>query len=231
LPGLMELIWPSAFVVQSIHVVARLGLADHLGADPRTIDELAEATHVHAPSLRRVLRALTTVGVFAEDADGRIQHTGLSETLRADHPESVRAWALMLGAHFVWRPLGDLYESVRTGTAGFRRLYGEGFFEWVKTHPEDGAVFNAAMTSGSAQRLPAVLAAYDFSRFERIVDVGGGHGSKRSDRPTGVSSWQRPGPVRASKPRAAESRARWPWSSSRRCARAHRADRRTARHR
>src|SRR5205085_724103 len=38
-----------------------------------------------------------------------------------------------------------------------------------------GAVFNDAMTSGSAQRLPAVLAAYDFSRFERIVDVGGGH--------------------------------------------------------
>jgi len=87
LPGLIELIWPSAFVVQSIHVVARLGLADILGPEPRTIDELAEATRVHAPSLKRVLRALTTVGVFAEDADGRLRHTGLSETLRTDHPE------------------------------------------------------------------------------------------------------------------------------------------------
>jgi hypothetical protein len=86
LPGLMELIWPSAFVVQSIHVVARLGLADILGPEPRTIDELARATRVHAPSLKRVLRALTTVGVFAEDADGRLRHTSLSETLRADHP-------------------------------------------------------------------------------------------------------------------------------------------------
>ena len=121
MPGLMELIWPSAFVVQSIHVVARLGLADILGPEPRTIDELANATRVHAPSLKGVLRALTTVGVFAEDADGRLRHTRLSETLRTDHPESVRAWALML----VWRPLGDLYESVRTGTPGFSRLYGE----------------------------------------------------------------------------------------------------------
>src|SRR6516162_4006363 len=163
----MQLIWPSAFVVQSIHVVARLGVADILGPEPRTIDELAEATCVHAPSLKRVLRALTTVGVFAEDADERLRHTELSETLRTDHPESVRAWALMLGAHFVWRPLGDLYESVRTGTSGFSRLYGERFFEWIKTHPEDGAVFNDAMTSGSARRLPAVLAAYDFSCFER----------------------------------------------------------------
>ena len=83
----------------------------------------------------------------------------------------------MLGAHFVWRPLGDLYESVRTGTPGFRRLYGERFFEWAKTHPEDGALFNAAMTSGSAMRLPAIVAAYDFSPFERVVDVGGGHGA------------------------------------------------------
>ena len=175
--GVMDLIWPGPFAAQSIHVVARLGIADLLGPEPRTADELAEAAQAHAPSLKRVLRALTTLGVFAEDADGRYRHTALSETLRADHPESVRAWALMLGAHFVWRPLGDLYESVRTGTPGFRRLYGERFFEWAKTHPEDGAVFNAAMTSGSSLRLPAILAAYDFSRFEHVVDVGGGHGA------------------------------------------------------
>jgi hypothetical protein len=73
--------------------------------------------------------------------------------------------------------LGDLYESVRTGTPGFQRLYGELYFEWTRTHAEDGAVFNAAMTSGSSQRLPAILAAYDFTHGERIVDVGGGHGA------------------------------------------------------
>jgi SAM-dependent methyltransferase len=173
----MDLIWPGAFVAQSIHVVARLGIADVLGPGPRTVEELAEAVHAHPPSLKRVLRALTTLGVFAEDADGCFRHTDLSETLREGHPDSVRAWALMLGAHFVWRPLGDLYEPVRTGTPGFRRLYGERFFEWTRTHPEDGAVFNAAMTSGSALRLPAILGAFDFSRFERIVDVGGGHGA------------------------------------------------------
>jgi hypothetical protein len=118
--------------------VARLGIADVLGPEPRTADELAEAAQVHTPSLTRVLRALATLGVFAEDVDGRFRHTDLSETLRADHHGSVRAWALMLGAHFVWRPLGDLYESVRTGTPGFQRLYGERFFEWTRTHAEDG---------------------------------------------------------------------------------------------
>ena len=89
--GVMDLIWPGAFAAQSIHVVARLGIADLLGSEPCSVDDLAEAAGAHAPSLTRVLRALTTLGVFAEDADGRYRHTALSETLRADHPESVRA--------------------------------------------------------------------------------------------------------------------------------------------
>jgi hypothetical protein len=175
--GLMDLIWPGAFVVQSIHVVARLGVADILGPEPLTVEELADGVQAHAESLKRILRALTTLGVFAEDDDGRFRHTDLSRTLRADGAGSARAWALLLGAHFVWRPLGDLYESVRTGTPGFPRLYGERFFEWCKTHPEDASVFNAAMSSGSAERLPAILAAYDFSQFKCLVDVGGGHGA------------------------------------------------------
>jgi len=176
MPGVMDLIWPGPFVVQSIHVIARLGIADLLDFEAWPIEDLATATDAHAPSLKRVLRALTTIGVFAEDVNGHFRHTELSRTLRADHPQSVRAWALMLGAHFVWRPAGDLYQSVRTGTSGFSRLYGESFFEWTKTHREDGAVFNAAMSSGSTRRLPAILSAYDFARFERIVDVGGGQG-------------------------------------------------------
>jgi transcription initiation factor TFIIIB Brf1 subunit/transcription initiation factor TFIIB len=83
----MELIWPSAFVVQSIHVVARLGLADILGPEPRTIDELAKATRVHAPSLKRVLRAWAarnTTGALPSSStpDGSNRSSSLAKTLR-----------------------------------------------------------------------------------------------------------------------------------------------------
>ena len=61
--GLMDLIWPGAFIVQSIRVVARLGVADLLGPEPQSAEELADAVHAHAESLRRVLRALTTLGI------------------------------------------------------------------------------------------------------------------------------------------------------------------------
>jgi SAM-dependent methyltransferase len=83
----------------------------------------------------------------------------------------------MLGAHFAWRPWGELYESVCTAESAFKRIYGEPFFQYLHKHPDDARTFHAAMTSGSSGRLPAVLAAYDFSIFERLVDVGGGHGA------------------------------------------------------
>jgi SAM-dependent methyltransferase len=82
---------------------------------------------------------------------------------------------MMLGAHFVWKPSGALQETVRTGQPSFERVYGAPFFEYLAGHPDDAAVFNAAMSS-SPGYLAAIVGAYDFSKFERIVDVGGGHG-------------------------------------------------------
>jgi SAM-dependent methyltransferase len=174
---MMQLIWPGVLVVQAVHVAARLGIPDLLSTGPQTVDELAQAAKAHGPSLRRILRALASLGVFAETADGHFEHTPLSETLRSDHPQSVRPWALLLGGQLFWRPWGELCESVISGTSSFRRIYGEPFFQYLGSHPDDAAIFHGAMSSGSAERLPAVLAAYDFSAFDRIVDVGGGHGA------------------------------------------------------
>lgn len=82
---------------------------------------------------------------------------------------------MMLGAHFFWKPTGELEEAVRTGQPSFERVYGAPFFEYLAGHADDAQVFNAAMSS-SPDHLAAIVGAYDFSRFERIVDVGGGHG-------------------------------------------------------
>ena len=172
---MMKMIWPGALAVQAIHVAVKLALADLVAGGPKTVDELADATHTHGPSLARLLRALTTLGVFAEDTTGRSGQTPLSDTLRSDHPESARPFAMMLGAHFVWKPSGAFADAVQTGEPAFERVYGAPFFEYLAGHPEDAAVFNAAMSS-SPGSLAAIVGAYDFSRFERIVDVGGGHG-------------------------------------------------------
>jgi hypothetical protein len=172
---MMQILWPGAMVVQAIHVAAKFALADLVAGGPKSIAELAEATHTDGPSMARFLRALTSLGIFVEDATGRYRQTALSDTLRSDHPESMRPSAMMLGAHFIWEPSGGLEETVRTGQPAFERVHGAPFFEHMAGHSDDAAVFNAAMSS-APDYLAAIVGAYDFSKFERIVDVGGGHG-------------------------------------------------------
>jgi hypothetical protein len=131
---------------------------------------------MHPASLARLLRALTSLGVFVEDTSSRYGQTPLSEPLRADHPESVRPLAMMMGARFFWEPIGRLDESIRTGQTAFERVYAQPFFRHLADHPEDAAVFNAAMSSMPSYNAD-IVAAYDFSPFRRIVDVGGGQGA------------------------------------------------------
>ena len=54
---MMQILWPGAMAVQAIHVAAKFALADLLVSGPKSIQELAEATHTHGSSLGRLLRA------------------------------------------------------------------------------------------------------------------------------------------------------------------------------
>lgn len=174
---LFQFIWPGAMATQAIYVAATLGVADHLHPTPRSIGELAAATHTHAESLRRLLRSLKSVGIFSEDAAGKFQNTPMSDCLRHDHPQSIRAWAIFLSSPFFWKSLGALHETVMTGETAVDRLFGKPFFKYLAEHSDAAAIFNAAMGSGSAMIAPLVVSGYDFSKFMRIVDVGGGNGT------------------------------------------------------
>jgi hypothetical protein len=161
---------------QAIHVAATLGIADLLEAGPRSTEDLAQATHTHAPSLYRLLRALSSVGVFAEQADGRFGLTPLAEHLRTDAPGSLRAWAMFLGRPYIWSAWAHLLESVRTGETAFPKLHGTSYWEYLTPRPEEGAIFDAAMTELSALAAEAIVGSYDFSGISVLADVGGGQG-------------------------------------------------------
>jgi hypothetical protein len=173
----MEYIFPGIIVGQAIHAAAKLRIPDLLAGGPKTIAELASECGAHPPTLERLLRALSTLEMFAPTGDGRFRNTPLTEVLRSDHPQSQHTAALFLPAPFLWRPLGELYESVRSGEPAFQRIFGQPFFDYLAAHSADAAVFNAAMTEGIAWTTPELLAAYDFSRFERLADIGGGEGA------------------------------------------------------
>jgi hypothetical protein len=164
------------WVSQSIYAAAELGVADQLAAGPRTGNELAAALEVNAQALHRLLRMLVGFGVFTTDAQGRFALTPLGQTLQSDSPGSMRAMARYMGMSPSWRAWEAVVYSVRTGKSAFVHQHGMAGFEYLQNHPAEAAIFNEAMTNLSAGAIPALLAAYDFSRFPRIVDVGGGHG-------------------------------------------------------
>lgn len=163
-------------VSQAISVAARLYLADHLAGGGKTLAELAELTATHEPSLYRLLRALTSVGVFQKNADGRYENSPLSDVLRSDNPQSLRAAAHMICDREHWNSHGDLLHSVKTGETAFDHTFGMPVFPYFAENPAVAKVFDDAMTSFSGPIAEAVAATYDFSESQVIADIGGGHG-------------------------------------------------------
>jgi ubiquinone/menaquinone biosynthesis C-methylase UbiE len=177
---------------QLVHVAAKLGIADVLGEGPRDASAIAAAVGALPQSVYRLLRALASLGVFAETTDGRFELTPLGDTLRRDRPGSLHQLALLYGDDWVWRAYGETLHSVMTGDPAFDHVYGQTLFEYLQRHPDAAATFDRGMTAYSEQEAAAVLSAYDFSGATTLVDVGGGQGAllaavlKRHPRARGV---------------------------------------------
>jgi hypothetical protein len=163
-------------VSQCIHLAAKLGIADFLDEGPKTCDELALETNVHAGSLYRVMRMLAGFGIFREEPGGRFALTPLAEPLRSDAQDSIRDWALISGDEFLWKPWGAVLESVRSGSSAFRHVFGQDAFEYMQQEQEAAQLFDRAMRSVSAGKFKAVAEAYNFAGVQTLVDVGGGTG-------------------------------------------------------
>ncbi|HEX2884982.1 methyltransferase [Vineibacter terrae] len=163
------------YVSRAIHVAAALGIADQLAPAPLDHEALAERTGTHAPSLRRVLRLLVGAGVLAEDADGRFSLTAIGTCLRRDVPGSMHAAALLFGGT-TQQAWGALQHSVRTGEPAYRHVFGRDAFAHLAAHPEEAAIFDAAMAGFTQMIARAVAATYDFARFACVADIGGGNG-------------------------------------------------------
>ncbi|HKQ79899.1 MAG TPA: methyltransferase [Blastocatellia bacterium] len=167
----------SCWISQAVYVAAKLGIADLLKYGPKPCNELAEATETDPGSLRRLLRLLASAGVFAETAERQFQLTPVAECLMSEGPNSMRAWATMIGEDWHWRMWGELLYSVRTGKPAFDLVHGMRRSEYFPRNPGSARIFDEAMSGLSASEVGAILATYDFSKYRRIIDVADKNGS------------------------------------------------------
>jgi predicted transcriptional regulator len=132
------------WVARLVHVAAKLKLADLMKKGPRTIEDLTAAANVQPQALYRILRALASVGVFAETKNGRFKLTPLAATLQTGAPTSMHAWALMINENWGWDAWKELLHGVKTGEVPFSKAHGVPLFEYFEQHTEDLQVFEKA---------------------------------------------------------------------------------------
>jgi hypothetical protein len=160
----------------ALSVAADLGISDLLVEGPRTIADLAGETSADPDTLRRLLRALATVGVYDEAPGDAYANNALSEGLRSDVPGTLRPLARTLSSPAMWSAWGHLGHSVRTGENAFEAMQGVDVWTHRQAHPEENEIFNDNMTALTSSVAAAVAEAYDFSGFAHVVDIGGGQG-------------------------------------------------------
>jgi hypothetical protein len=138
-------------------------------------EDLAQASEAHAPSVRRLLRAMVSLGLCTQEADGRFALTEAGGYLRADTPGSVRGRALFIG-DMLWKQFSDLTYQVKTGGRTQQMLAGAEGFEAMKDDPVRLHTFQQAMAESSRMAARDAMQAWDFGRFARVLDLGGGFG-------------------------------------------------------
>jgi hypothetical protein len=167
----------NAMAAKILYAAAELRLADLLAVGVQSSPDLAEQTHTHEPSLRRLLRALAALGIVNQTAPDRFELAELGSQLRTDAADSVRAVVLTRAGPEFWSSWNELPASLRTGETGWDRANGMPPYEFFERHPRQSATFNTAMAQNTRDMAPALLAAYDFSRFGTVLDLGGGDGT------------------------------------------------------
>jgi hypothetical protein len=175
--ALNKLFYEGYMVWRAIYAAAALGIADVLNDGPMDTKEIAVAVGANQDALYRLLRALTSVGVFTEIGTRRFALTPLAAGLRSDVPGSLKAYLCLYGSDFLSRPADNLLYSVQTGLPAVERVFGASYLSHLKQNPEIAAEFDAGMASISSLDITDVLSAYDFTGIRTIADIGGGNGS------------------------------------------------------
>jgi O-methyltransferase domain/Dimerisation domain len=158
-----------ALVTRALAIVSDLGIPQALTEGPRPVTDLARETGADPDTLHRLLRALASDGVFAEEEPGVFRNTDVSEQLLRS------GWAAF--AHFFGGPWHQAAGGLdASGEASFPDLYNADFWSWLAEHPEERALFDVAMEQGKEQRVER-LDRVEWRDGETVVDLGGGNGS------------------------------------------------------
>jgi DNA-binding HxlR family transcriptional regulator/ubiquinone/menaquinone biosynthesis C-methylase UbiE len=172
--ALLDLI-QSHRVTAVIYVAAKLGIAELLSSGPKSFNELVKATGADQSALARLLTSLSTIGICTRAGPERYALTEIGGSLDGGATRSLKNWVIFEG-ELLSNSWNGLLETIMTGKTAAELMGLANSFDLMARKPENVRIFNAAMADLTGLVTSDVLAAYDFSRFTHLMDVGGGSG-------------------------------------------------------
>lgn len=164
---------------RALYAAASLDIASVLGDEARNAETIAECVSANSDAVYRLMRMLAARGVFTEVAPRYFKNNRVSDYLRTDRSESVRAMILLHNSPEMSRPwFEQLEQGVISGQVPFELTHGQPFYEYLDRNDEFDTLFSAAMASVDGVAGDSFAVDFDWGRFERIIDVGGSRGNK-----------------------------------------------------
>ena len=164
------------WVTQIIHGAAVAEYAERLRQGPSTAEELANLAGMDPSTVFRHLRACAALGLVIFDGES-FTGTPLLDTLRRNHPQSLRGFAMSQAAQGHWQPWARFTDALRSGRQQAEAALGAGIFEYYENNPEEADAFTEAMNGFSAAAASEVARVLDTGGIDRVVDVGGASGT------------------------------------------------------
>jgi hypothetical protein len=170
-----SLFWQS----RALYVATRLGLADEIGDTEKSTKEISTNLQLHEDHLYRLMRMLSSMGLFDEIKPRVFKNSKTSAFLRVDNPQNVRAMILMHNSPEMTKPwMEPLEESIRDGGLPFAKANGVDLFSYMDQNKNFDLLFSQAMDAVENLTGNLFLEDFNWGNFDRIIDVGGSKGSK-----------------------------------------------------
>lgn len=162
---------------QCLYIATRLKIFDFLQEEgEQSIENLAQKTATNPERLYVILRALAHLDVLVEKPGKIFVPTELSALLVTNQEPSIGHLAMHLIEPAQWDSWKVLEEALHTGEVPFQKANGKSVYQFTQDNQWSGDVFINAMSFFTDHSVDALLDVYDFSRFETVMDVGGGQG-------------------------------------------------------
>ncbi|MCJ8270294.1 MAG: hypothetical protein MJK04_12935 [Psychrosphaera sp.] len=151
---------------QLLYISKKLRLIELLADGSKSLDELTELTQCPKTTLVRFLRGMCALRLLSE-ADGQYNQGPLLNMASAclapgfDHT-SYQSWDKVM-------------HTVQTGEPAWDQVFGQSFYDYLDDNPEQSAAYDQ-WNDSSALWLDPLISQYDFTQFNRLVDLGGGKG-------------------------------------------------------